>query len=234
MVRVYSHRGAEPRGRLVRVLQMKKIKGALFLLMIAPCPLLWAQSYTIDPASSEAKILVFKKGTFSALAHNHVIFVPGIEGSGILYKAAPEKSTFDISISVSKMQVDLPEMLAEEGEAFEAEFSAGDIEDIQATMLAEEMLDVNNHPTIRIQSDRITGDWENLQVKAMVTIRGSTRTLEILPEVTLEAKGFQSRGQFSVKQTLFDIEPVSLFLGTVQVKDEIVIKFNITGIFDDP
>jgi polyisoprenoid-binding protein YceI len=62
-----------------------------------------------------------------------------------------------------------------------------------------------------------------------LTLRGKTRSVTVPVEVRLSADRLTANGRATVRQTDFGIRPVTALAGTVKVKDEVDIVFNIVA-----
>jgi len=102
--------------------------------------------------------------------------------------------------------------------------SEKDRTEIQSTMLGPKVLDAERHPEIRFRStaaeDTGAGAW---RIHGELTLHGATRP------VTVEAHetGGHFVGTARLRQSDFGIQPVKVAGGTVRVKDEVRIEFNI-------
>jgi len=187
-----------------------------------------AQSKTIDVNKSSLKIRVFKSGAFSAFAHDHEIAAPIEEGKidegkieeGTIAprKIAPGKTDSSAHASV-QLRVDSRKM-----RVLDPDTSADKRAEIQHTMQSDKVLDVEKFPEISYQSTTVTsrgdGRWE---VHGELTLRGRKRPVAL--EVSLRDGHY--RGSASIKQTEFGIDPIRIAGGTIKVKDEVKIEFDI-------
>jgi YceI-like domain len=184
------------------------------ILAIATClgpNNLYAQLQAIDANSSSLKIRVFKSGAFSAFAHDHEIQAP-IDQGKIDPSAHP---SVELRVDSRKMRVLDPEM------------SADKRAQIQQTMEGTEVLDVTHFPEISYRSTAITktGDarWE---VHGNLSLHGKNG----LVVVVVSLDGGHYRGSASFKQSDFGITPIRIAGGTVKVKDEVKIEFDIVPV----
>jgi len=172
---------------------------------------LYAQPQAIDVNKSSLKIRVFKSGAFSAFAHDHEIEAPIDEGK------------IDSSVSPSvQLRVDSRKM-----RVLDPEISADKRAQIQQTMQGAAVLDTEHFPEISFRSAAITktGDarWE---VRGGLNLHGKNQPVVVV--VSLE--GGHYRGSASFKQSNFGISPISIAGGTVKVKDEVKIEFDIVPV----
>ena len=182
----------------------------LAIVAIGTCfgpTILCAQSKAIDANKSSLTVRVFKTGAFSAFAHNHEIQAPLAEG-----KIDASGNSVQLRVESSKMRV------------LDPEISADKRAEIQHTMQSAAVLDVEKFPEISYQSTAVTsrgeGHWE---VRGDLTLHGQKEPVTV--DVTL--KDGHYRGSAAFKQTTFGITPVSIAGGTVKVKDEVKIEFDI-------
>jgi len=189
---------------------MRPAGGVLALLLAAG---IWpatlpAQSRAIDSAHSTLKVRVFKTGFFSAFAHNHEIDAPIAEGA--VDFSGDSKVT--LRVDARKLHV------------LDPEASAGTRAKIQETMESPAVLDSERFPQISFQSIHIAHPspdrWE---VSGDLTLHGKTKPVTVA--VALDGEHY--RGAATLKQRDFGIVPVSLAGGTVKVKDEVKIEFDV-------
>lgn len=159
------------------------------------------------PRNSTIIIHVGKSGLFSGFGHNHTISAP------IAHAAIdPKSKTASITVLTREMKV------------LDPDASEKDRQEIQATMLGPKVLDAQKYPEIRFTSTRIeqTSAGE-FKVTGSLELHGVTKQLEF--PVTGTPEHYTGKTKF--KQTDFDIQPVSVGGGTVKVKDEIELEFNV-------
>jgi polyisoprenoid-binding protein YceI len=193
---------------------MRLTRLALGILAIVVClgpNNLCAQTQAIDVNKSSLKIRVFKSGAFSAFAHDHEIQAPIDEGK-IDSSATP---SVQLRVDSRKMRV------------LDPDISADKRTEIQHTMEGTAVLDVAHFPEISYRSTAITktGDahWE---VHGDLNLHGKNQPVVVL--VSLEGRHY--RGSASFKQSAFGITPIRIASGTVKVKDEIKIEFDIVPV----
>jgi len=170
----------------------------------------FADGAAIDAARSRLTISVYKSGVFSAFADNHTIRARLHDGS--LSATAP------LSVAISVRARDL--------QVLDPGLSAPKREEVQARMLGPEVLDAETYPDITFTSTTIApGGADRWTVTGTLTLHGRSRSL------TLDANraGGVYRGSVRIKQRDFGITPISIAGGTVKVKDEVLIEFEIVA-----
>lgn len=188
-----------------------------------------AQTFQIDSAKSEVRLLLYREGVLSDLAHNHVIVGKEIEGSVILNLENPSQSSFQMKVPVDSLIVDAPEHRQQEGSDFQSVLSQEDREEIRETMLAEEILYAEKYAHVHIRSLAVSDALPHLTVTHQITIRDVAKSFTVPVRIEYQANTLIVQGKISLKQTDFGIQPVRLFLGAIQVQDTIHIKFHIVA-----
>lgn len=170
-----------------------------------------AGSDGLDVGRSRLTIHVYKSGLFSAFADNHVIEARLQEGS----LQTVEPLAVSILVRAAGLRVLDPDMAPDKRE------------EVQARMVGPEVLDAASYPEIRFASTsaRAIGP-DRWAVTGNLTIHGRTRP------ITLDAARAAGliRGSVRIKQRDFGITPISIVGGTVKVKDEILIEFEIAAL----
>jgi polyisoprenoid-binding protein YceI len=166
-----------------------------------------AQQRAIDTAKSVMTVRVYKAGLFSALGHNHEISAPISSG------------TVDITARQVELRAQTRTL-----KVVDPGVSEKDRGEIQSTMLGADVLDVGSHPEVVFRSTGAeaagAGAWK---VHGNLTLHGQTHTVDV--EVRVDGEHYVGTSRF--KQTEFGIQPVKVAGGTIRVKDEVRIEFNI-------
>jgi polyisoprenoid-binding protein YceI len=170
-----------------------------------------SQTTTSAPQASTPHSLItvhaYKSGLFSAFAHNHTITAPVAQGTIDLKNPAVE-----ITVDGKQMKVIDPEA----SESTRAE--------IQSTMLGPKVLDTGKYPEIRFKSSHVQQIGpQRYRVTGLLTLHGATK------ELSFEVSGGPDRyqGKAKLKQTDFGITPITLGGGTIKVKDQLDLEFDI-------
>ena len=109
-------------------------------------------------------------------------------------------------------------------EVLDPGLSPKDREDVQARMLSPEVLDGDRFGQIRFHSTVVQGlEPDHWLVRGDLDLHGQIH--EVAVKVT-RANG-RYKGSIPLRQTEFRITPISIAGGTVKVKDEITIEFDI-------
>lgn len=179
----------------------------LMILIIGLAALGHAADNLVDTNRSVMTVHVYKSGMFSAFGHEHEVSAPIVEGS------------FNEQQPAANLRVDARQM-----RVLDKDVSDKDREKIQSTMLGPEVLDSEKFPGIQFKSTSVSrlGDGRWL-VLGELTLHGQTRPVK----VQVEGQQGHYRGSSELKQKDFGIQPVSVGGGTVKVKNEVKVEFEI-------
>jgi polyisoprenoid-binding protein YceI len=156
---------------------------------------------------SAITIHVGKAGLFSSFGHNHTISAP-------IARLSVDAKSKTAAVTV----------LSREMKVVDTDVSEKDREEIQATMLGPKVLDTQKFPEIRFTSSRVEETAPNqFRVSGTLLLHGLTRQLTFPVTGTPE----HYTGKTRLKQTDFGIQPVSVAGGTVKVKDEVEVDFDV-------
>jgi hypothetical protein len=177
------------------------------LAILLPTGLL-AQGRLIDRERSSITVKAFKSGLFSAFAHNHLVKAPIALGE---VRLGPNPG---VELSIQSGQL----------VALDPDLAADKRAEVQRRMLGPEVLDSERYPEIRFRSTQVqplSGDrW---RVEGELTLHGQTRPVSL----EVSGDGAHYSGRTRIRQRDFGIEPVSVAGGTVKVKNELLIEFDV-------
>jgi polyisoprenoid-binding protein YceI len=174
------------------------------------------ETYRVETNQSMIQIQVGTSGLLGSMGHSHLVQTPVKQGTFVYYPADPAKSSVELEVDAGALQVMDPKL------------SAKDKTQIQAKMQSDHVLGTRQHPAIVFKSTTVEAlDRTHLRVTGDLTIRDQTHA--VIVQVALEpaAPQLKATGTCQFKQTTFAIQPVAVALGTVRVKDELEISFNV-------
>jgi polyisoprenoid-binding protein YceI len=165
-------------------------------------------THPIDAGHSTLTVFVYKSGLFSAFADNHVIKAPIASGS-----ISQESSRrVELAVHAADLTVIDPDLRADRRA------------EVQTRMLGPEVLDTTKFPDITFMSTTIVpAGNDRWNVNGRLTIHGQTRVITF---AVARVNG-RYRGDVAIKQRDFGIEPIAIAGGTVKVKDEVKIQFDL-------
>lgn len=163
----------------------------------------------IDTERSVLTVRVYKTGLFAAFAHNHEV------------RAPIQKGSFDEQQHTVEFQVDARTL-----RVIDPGVSASERGQVQANMLGPKVLDSQKFSEIKFHSADVQslgeGKWT---VHGELMLHGQTRPVK----VEVEGQNGHYRGSAQLRQTDFGITPISIGGGSVKVKDEIRVEFDIVA-----
>ena len=162
----------------------------------------------IDVRNSKLTVFVYKSGLFSAFADNHVINAPIASGT-ITTTPTPGIELVVNAADLVPLDPDLDPAKREE---------------VRTRMLGAEVLDTARFSTITFRSTAIEPAGSNRwNVSGQLTIHGVTKAVTF-PVVRADRV---YRGETRIRQRDFGINPIRIAGGTVSVKDELKVEFEI-------
>jgi polyisoprenoid-binding protein YceI len=167
-----------------------------------------AQSRAMDTGHSTLKIRAFKSGMFSAFAHDHEIEAPITQGSANL----STKPSVELRVDARKLRVLDPKL------------SPKNRADVQKTMEGPQVLDSDRFTEVSFHSAAVESKGkEHWTVHGNLTLHGQSSPVA----VDVNLRNGHYLGSARLKQRAFGITPVSIAGGTVKVKDEVDVEFDI-------
>lgn len=176
--------------------------------------------YLIDGKNSTFTVRAFATGMLSAFAHNPTIAIPEFEGEIRLNPDAIQQSSLRLVIHSSSLAVS-------------DDIREKDRMEIDKTM-HEEVLESSSFPEIVYESSRLsvskTGEGQYLgTMTGELTLHGVQRIQPVSVRILLNGDVLRATGDFSVRQSDYEIRPVSAVGGTVKLKDELKFSFDISA-----
>lgn len=186
--------------RSVRVL-------AIATLTLAWCFASGQSARQIDVDKSLLTVRVYKSGLFSAFAHDHEIRAPIQAGS-----FDEQKHTVEFKVKAAELKV------------LDPDGSDSERSQVQHTMEGPKVLDPDKFPEISFHSTSIEvagpGKWN---VQGDLTLHGQTHPVK----VEVEGANGHYRGSSRFRQTEFGMTPITIGGGSIKVKDEVRIEFDV-------
>jgi polyisoprenoid-binding protein YceI len=187
--------------------QMKAL--AIWVAAVVLPAALWAAANEIDTQKSVMTVRVLKAGMFSAFGHEHEISAPIRDG-----KFSEGDRWVDLTVDARQMRV------------MDKDVSDKDRAEIQETMLGPKVLDTAHFPEIHFRSKSVEpagdGRWT---VSGDLTLHGQTHSVKL----EVRAQNGRYQGMAELKQKDFGIEPIVVGGGTVKVKNEVQVEFDIAA-----
>jgi polyisoprenoid-binding protein YceI len=176
--------------------------------------------YLVDSSKSTFTVRAFATGLLSMFGHDPTIAIPDFEGEVSLKPDAVEQSTLHLVLNASSLTVT-------------GDINKKDREEINRAM-HQEVLESDSYPEIVYECSQLastkTGEGQySVVLKGELTLHGVTRDEPITARVWINDRTLRAAGDFSVRQSDYEIRPVSAAGGTVKLKDELKLTFDISA-----
>jgi len=168
-----------------------------------------AQDMKIDTQRSTITIHVGKAGLLSAAGHEHWVSAP--ISSGVINESGSPRVEF--TVETAKMRVKPDPKVDSKTEAT--------IQKDMETMT----LETTKYPEISFHSSRAEKTSDGWKVDGILSLHGISKPVTVV----VKKNGDAYTGHTTLKQTDFGIKPISVAGGTIKVKNEIEIDFQIFG-----
>lgn len=176
--------------------------------------------YTIQTEQSTFTVRAFATGLLAAFGHSPAIAIPDFEGEIHIGEEIAEQSSLHLVVHSASLKV---------------------IDDIREKdrleidrIMHKEVLESDSFPEILYDCSRLsaskTGDgtyW--LALNGYLTLHGVTRMQPVSARVDLNGDALRAGGECSIRQSDYEIQPVSAVGGTIKVKDELKFRFDISA-----
>ncbi len=188
---------------------------ALFVGGLDPLPAQESGSYRVNTKESKIEIHLFKGGFLSMLGDDHLISLTRFTGKADLSKT--DGWTADLSGDAASLKVIDPWGTPSERQ------------EVEDTMLGPQQIDAGHFPSIELHSLSFDPmDHETVwHLVANVKLHGVTRKVQFSLDCLENGDKLQIRGKKMFKLTDFNIQPYSAALGTVKVKNDFLVTYDV-------
>ena len=177
-------------------------------------------SYGLDSRVSRFTVRAFATGVLSAFGHSPTIALRDFEGEARVNPDHMESSSLRLILKAASLTV------------------TDDIGDKDRRELEREMqekvLETAKYPEIVYECTQVSVDSSengNYSVKLLgsLTLHGVTRRQPVQARLALSGDMLRAFGEFAVRQSDYNIKPVSAIGGGLKVEDEVKFSFDIVG-----
>jgi len=176
--------------------------------------------YILEPSVSRFTARAFATGLLASLGHSPSFAIRQFSGEAKFSGEAPEQSS--LRIVVQSASLELSDQVSEK-----------DRREIERTM-RNEVLETGRFPEIVFEASNPSlskgGEtlyWANLTGK--LTLHGQTQPQQITAQVSVTGDQLHASGEFGVRQSSFGIKPVSVAGGTMKIKDDVKVTFDLVA-----
>lgn len=177
--------------------------------------------YRLDAGRSRFTVQAFAEGLLSSFGHNPTIAIRDFGGEA---ECAPD------TLEAAKLRVEVNAASL----AIADNIKENDRHEMEQLM-REQVLETGRFPEIVFEStsitaSRLSGGRHRVRVIGDLTLHGVTgRNLWIQAEVRQTEDGLRAQGEFTLRQTDYQIKPVSVAGGTLKVRNELKFSFDIVA-----
>ncbi|MCI0447403.1 YceI family protein [bacterium] len=172
----------------------------------------------INPTRSRFTAKAFASGLLSSFGYDPSFSIRNVTGELQFVPDNPESANLKLNIRADSIEVT-------------GDMSNKDRNEIEKTM-REDVLEIDRFPDITFQSKSVAGDkiFENqyrVKIQGDLTLHGVTRPETIEAQVTVNGDQIRAYGDFTLRQTDYNIKLVSVAGGTLKLKDELKFSFDL-------
>ena len=176
--------------------------------------------YLVDARLSRFTVQAFAGGLLSAFAHNPKFSVRDIASEVSVDPEDPSSAALSMEIRPDSLHLT-------------DNVNDKDRREIERVM-REEALEAASYPaisfqTVAVSSTRTGGGQYSLDLKGNLTLHGLTRPLTIPTRVVFMGDTMRAFGEFSLKQSDYNIKLVAVAGGVIKVKDELKLSFDLVA-----
>ncbi|MDT5122185.1 MAG: hypothetical protein QOC96_1667 [Acidobacteriota bacterium] len=174
--------------------------------------------YRIDARQSRFVVQPEATGLLSVFGHNPTIAICGFGGDARFISGTLQQASLLLLVQSGSL-------------ALVSESSDKDRHEIERAM-RDEVLEIARYPEIifmskSITANRMTEDQYQVRIIGSLSLHGLTREQLIDARVNVNEAGLRAQGEFTLRQSDYNIKPVSALGGTLKVKDDLRLSFDI-------
>ena len=176
--------------------------------------------YIVQASGSTFRVKATATGMLSALGHSPTIALPEFEGEVFFHPDAIEKSSLRMVIRAEALTV-------------MDDVSANDRQEINRKM-HQEVLESDSNSEIVYECKSVSGSKSGdgqyrVALNGELTLRGIERTQAVSARVSVAGSTLRATGDFSIRQSDYDIRPVTALVVAIKLKDELKFAFDISA-----
>jgi polyisoprenoid-binding protein YceI len=176
--------------------------------------------YRIDASRSQFVVRGAADGLFSMFGHDPVIAICGFGGDVRFVPGTLEAASLLMLVQADSLAV-------------VNKMSDKDQREMERAM-REDVLEIARYPEIVFMSTNVsanrTGEGQyRAGIVGKLSLHGVTRDQRVDAQLTLNEDSLRARGEFALRQTDYNIKPVSVAGGTLKMKDELKFSFDIVA-----
>jgi polyisoprenoid-binding protein YceI len=176
--------------------------------------------YIINPTVSRFTVKVTASGFLSAFGHSPTIAIRDMQGEVRFDPGAIEHSSLHFGVRSDSLSV-IDNVNDKDRQEIEREMRDG-------------VLEVAKYPQITydapcVSVENSTDDQNEIVLLGQMTLHGVTRPQRLPAKVAVTGDLLRAFGEFTLRQSDYNIKPVSAVGGGLKVKDEVKLTFDIVA-----
>lgn len=176
--------------------------------------------YVIDGRSSRFTVRAFAAGMLSAMGHNPTVGIRDFGGEVRFNPDKLEAGSFRLAIKASSLAV-------------QDDISEKDRREIERLM-NQQVLETAKFPETLYEAPavsvtKLSDSLYSATLNGSLTLHGVTRGQPIAARITLLGSMLRASGDFTLRQSDYNIKPVSVAGGALKLKDELKFSFEIVA-----
>ncbi len=178
-----------------------------------------AGSYCLDTNSGNLHVYTFKEGLLSKLAHDLLIDVTNFKVNLEVPEAGFTSGSLELEIQANSLKVICALKDGERADALKEK----DIADIEKDM-GGKVLHPDKFPTANFRSKTIQEKDGGYKINGDLNLHGVTKTIDF----DIDTNGENLKGMITLLQKDYGIKPFKAMMGTLKIKNEIDIGFDLS------
>jgi len=176
--------------------------------------------YVINAMVSRFTVKAFAGGLLSAFGHNPTIAIRDMQGEVHFSPVAVEQSSLHFVVRADSLSVT-------------DNVSDKDRREME-TEMRDNVLEINKYPEIVYDAPSVTvknttDGQSDVVLLGKLTLHGVTRSQQVPARIAVTGDMLRAFGEFSLRQSDYNIKPVSAVGGGLKVKDEVKFFFDIVA-----
>ena len=176
--------------------------------------------FIMDARSSRFTVQAFATGLLSAMGHNPIISIPKFSGEVDFNPEASQVSSFRLTIQSASLAV-------------QDDISDKDRREMER-MMKGEVLEATRYPEITyaapsIEVSRLDHTSYTAVLEGKLDFHGVTRAQPVTARIMAFGEMLRASGNFTLKQSDYQIKPISVAAGGLKLKDELKFSFDIVA-----
>ncbi len=177
-------------------------------------------TYSLNGNSGKVSAYTFKSGLLSKIAHDLLIDINDFKVDVDVPEGGFASGSLKLEIQTNSLKVDCA---MKDGERNPGTLKEKDIADIEADM-AKKVLHPDKYSTASFSSKSIQENGDSCHVSGDLSLHGVTKPIDF--DIDTSSGGL--KGRFTIVQTDYGIKPFKAMMGTLKIKDEMDIGFDLS------